>query len=492
MLKFADLIRDPIHGYVHFTEMEEAVINCPFFQRLRLIKQTPGASWVYPGANHTRFEHSLGTMQLAGELATQLLHRDERWSKLPEDEKGKRVQKARLCGLLHDIGHGPFSHVFEEFLLEVEAKVNHELIGEKIIRETVSPIILKNISGLQWDKEDIEDMVGWLNETRYGLGSVVTESINVDVLDYLVRDAYHTGTLEYGLVDMRRIIENVNVCRLFPEERQNLKGTGTILLREKLKREKIPDENLILTIDERAIIAVESFFVSRLEMYNAVYYHRTVRAIQRGLVSSMQEIVEEVPNLKMFKKLSPEDLKTEAQNRKFKIDDFLRLNDYSVLADILGKNCKDFNSILRRKQKRMALEKPEAVTSDELAEYSLRLERRHELEKKIRQQLSAKGLKKEICESIALDVPFPLLPIRIGRIYVKYRENGAEKISTIIDYGKKVEKCPPILKLMVKNDLLRMIDQKVFADTEDDRTLEKIGGVAREVLGGGGAYPIHI
>ena len=492
MLKFADLIRDPIHYYVHFTEIEESVINCPFFQRLRLIRQTPGASWVYPGANHTRFEHSLGTMQLAGDLAAQLLQRDESWSKLPEDEKGKRVQKVRLCGLLHDIGHGPFSHVFEEFLLEVDAKVNHELIGEKIIQEKVSPIILKNDSGLQWDQEDIEDIVGWLNETRYGLGSVVTESINVDVLDFLVRDAYHTGTLEYGLVDMKRIIENVNVYRLFPEEIQDLKGTGTILLREKAEREKIPDENLILAIDERAIIAVESFFVSRLEMYKAVYYHRTVRAIQHGLVSSLLEIVEEVPNLKMFKKLSTKDLKPEAQNKKFRLDDFLCLNDYSVLADIMEKKCKYFNSILRRKHKRMALEKPEAVTSYELAEYSLRRERRHELEKKIRQQLSAKGFDKEICESIALDAPFPLLPIRIGRIYIKYRENGADKISTIVDYGKKVEKCPPILKLLIKNGLLRTIDQKVFADTEDITTLEKIGGVAREVLGGVGTYPIHI
>ena len=487
-----DVMRDPVHDYIHVTEIEEAVINSPFFQRLRLLKQTPGASWVYPGANHTRFEHSLGVMYLAGELATKLLNEEKSWRELPENEKLKRTQKVRLAGLLHDVGHGPFSHVFEEFLRTIDSKVTHEQISEAIIREKASPIVLRNASTNQWGSEDIEDIVGWLNEKRYGIGSVITESINVDTLDYLVRDAYHTSTLEYGLVDIKRIIENINVIRLFPEELENLNVIGTVIIKEKPEREKIEDKDIILAINERAIIAVESFFTSRLEMYKAVYYHRTVRAIESGLISSMHEIIEEVPGLKMFDKMAAEDLKLGAQNRKFNSDDFLCLNDYLVLAKIMEKNCEDFDKILQRKQKRMALEKPEAVTSDEIAEYALRWDRRHEVEEKIRLRLSENGFPKEICESIMLDVPFPLLMVKIGKIYIKYRENGVDKISNLSDYGKKVEKCPPILKLMIKNDMLRMIEQKVFADTDDDKTLEKIGGIAREVLGGGGTYPLHI
>jgi len=491
MLYFVDVTRDPVHNYIHFTETEESVINSPFFQRLRLIKQTPGASWVYPGANHTRLEHSLGVMHLAGELAQKLLSEDKSWKELPENEKAKRVQKVRLAGLLHDIGHGPFSHVFEEFLKKVNARINHEHIGEVIINKKISSII-KETPNVQWNDEDVKDIVGWLNESRYGLGSIITESINVDALDYLVRDAYYTGTKEYGFVDVERIIDNINVVRLFPEENQDLKETGTIVLRKRTEREKIPDKDIILAINERAIIAVESFFVSRLEMYEAVYYHRTVRAIECGLVNCMYEIFEDVEGLKMFEEMTEEDLKSKDQKRKFHIDRFLYLNDYSVLGKILEKNSEDFNKILRRKQKRMVLEKLEAVTSDESAEYLRRVERRHQQEEEIRKQLANMKIEEDIRNSIVVDVPFPLLPIKIGRIYITYEEDGMDKISTIHDYGRRVERCPPVLKLMIRNDMLRIIEQKVFADTEDCETLRKIGDAARNVLGGGGTYPSHI
>ena len=420
MLEYEDIVRDPIHDYIYITGLEEVVINTPFFQRLRLIKQTPGASWVYPGANHCRLEHSLGVMHLAGKLAAKLLHQDERWkAELSEEEKKKLIQKVRLAGLLHDVGHGPFSHVFEEFLNNVGSKVNHEDIGEAVVEQKAKNIIIQKSQDAQLSEQDIEEIADWLRERRYGLGSVVTESINVDTLDYLVRDAHHTGTIEYGWVDINRIIENMNLIRLSDDEKENLDAVGTIILKESPERKKF--DNLILTIDERAIIAVESFFISRLEMYKAVYYHRTVRAIENGIADSMEEIVDEVPGLKMFKNLSQAgDLLGQGESGGTKLDDFLCLNDYTVLGKILEKNCDEFNKILQRKQRRMALEKPEAVTSEELAEYPRRLERRNSIEKKISEKLSEEGLQVKI----TLDVPFPLLSIRVGKVYITYRQGG--------------------------------------------------------------------
>jgi HD superfamily phosphohydrolase len=97
-------IRDPIHGLIKYDEKEEKLINSSIFQRLRGIKQLALANLVYPGAHHTRFEHCIGTMHLAGRIAKQL--------KLSTE----RIKILRLAGLLHDIGHGPFSHVSEQIM----------------------------------------------------------------------------------------------------------------------------------------------------------------------------------------------------------------------------------------------------------------------------------------------------------------------------------------------------------------------------------------
>ena len=98
-------IRDPVHGYVRMTAVEKELIDSPFIQRLRRIHQLAGSYLVYPGATHTRFEHVIGTMHVAGQIAESLV----RTSQLDADE----VQEVRIAALLHDVGHGPFSHMYE-------------------------------------------------------------------------------------------------------------------------------------------------------------------------------------------------------------------------------------------------------------------------------------------------------------------------------------------------------------------------------------------
>jgi HD superfamily phosphohydrolase len=110
-MKFDGEITDPVHRYIRFSEVEKDLIDSTIFQRLRRIRQLAGAHLVYPSAQHSRFEHSLGTMHLAGYAGEILLNKGY----IDDEDK---VQKLRLAALLHDIGHGPFSHLFEEVLEE--------------------------------------------------------------------------------------------------------------------------------------------------------------------------------------------------------------------------------------------------------------------------------------------------------------------------------------------------------------------------------------
>ncbi|MFZ3058403.1 MAG: HD domain-containing protein [Candidatus Methanoperedens sp.] len=124
-------VRDPIHGLIDYSDIEEKIINIEMFQRLRGIKQLAFASLVYPGAHHTRFEHSLGAMHLAGKVGENLNLSDE------------QTKILRLAGLLHDIGHGPFSHVSEQI---IEKYVDKSILNKykaKNVQEMLSIIFIE-------------------------------------------------------------------------------------------------------------------------------------------------------------------------------------------------------------------------------------------------------------------------------------------------------------------------------------------------------------
>jgi len=131
-------IIDPIHNFVRVYDSELKIIDTPIFQRLRRIRQLSGAHLIYPGAQHTRFEHSLGVMHIASMAGHAL------------NEKGlisvDNIQNLRFAGLLHDIGHGPFSHIFEE-LLQKNRKISHEHLGRDIIQKTeIGDLISNSVS----------------------------------------------------------------------------------------------------------------------------------------------------------------------------------------------------------------------------------------------------------------------------------------------------------------------------------------------------------
>ena len=127
MLKFAIEINCPVHGFIGLTEMEMKIINSSAYQRLRRIKQLSGGHFVYPTAEHTRFGHMIGAMYLAGLSGSRLFTKIN----LGDDA----LQDVRIAGLLHDLGHGPFSHVFEEALIEKRG-MNHEEVTEWLIKKS--------------------------------------------------------------------------------------------------------------------------------------------------------------------------------------------------------------------------------------------------------------------------------------------------------------------------------------------------------------------
>ena len=246
-MKFIGGITDPVHRYIGFTDVERDLIDASIFQRLRRIRQLAGAHLVYPSAQHSRFEHSLGTMHVAGYAGESLLAKG-----FINNEDS--LQELRLAALLHDVGHGPFSHLFEE-VLENECNLTHEDLGKKVIRESeIGDILIRygytpsNICRLSFG----ESKSIFLNEILVG-------GLSADIMDYLPRDGLFTGA-EYGKIDYHRLITSFEVV-----------ATGH------------------LAIDRSALYSFESMLISRYEMFKAVYFHKTVRSAEVMLLHSMAQ-----------------------------------------------------------------------------------------------------------------------------------------------------------------------------------------------------------
>jgi HD superfamily phosphohydrolase len=244
--KFVGEITDPIHKNIKFTQIEKELIDTPIFQRLRRIRQLAGAHLVYPGALHSRFEHSLGSMFLAG-LSGQTLYSKDYLTDMDI------IQKLRVAALLHDVGHGPFSHLFEE-VSKNGVKFSHEIFGQKIITNTIiSDIIEKN----GYDSKEIASISFGKHKMNF-LNEIISGGLSVDLMDYLPRDSYFSGT-EYGKIDYHRIINSLEVSS------QNNLG-----------------------INKSSLYSYESMLISRYQMFKAVYFHKSVRSGEVMLVHSMK------------------------------------------------------------------------------------------------------------------------------------------------------------------------------------------------------------
>lgn len=270
---FLDIV-DPIHGFIRVHETELKIIDSSIFQRLRRIRQLSGAHFTYPSAQHSRFEHSLGVMHIAGQAASAL------------KEKGflsaDKIPEVRLAALLHDVGHGPFSHLFEE-VLQAKKKTSHEEIGKKIILHSeIGDIISKN----GFNKKLITKLAFGYSKYRF-INEIISGSLSADMMDYLQRDGYFTGA-EHAKIDHRRIIQSLDVYR---------------------KK---------LALDRSALYSFESMILSRYQMFKAVYFHKTVRSAEVMMLEAI--------------KLADD----EANFTSLNLDDYVSLTDEYIIFQILS------------------------------------------------------------------------------------------------------------------------------------------------------------
>ncbi|MCW3136205.1 MAG: HD domain-containing protein [Canidatus Methanoxibalbensis ujae] len=249
------VIRDPIHGYINVEGFAMDLLDTVEMQRLRRIRQLGFSYLVYPGANHTRFEHSLGVFHLADVLTSQLGMEEDR-------------DEILAAALIHDIGHGPYSHVTEP-LLKKYAGICHEDIDD-ILRGYTNTRAAGSITGTRTVAEVLEDrdinvrdvLSLVKGERMNNAGTILKGEIDVDKMDYLVRDAYYTG-VAYGVIDNMRLIQGISLYN------------GEIVLTKK------------------GITPAEYLIFSRFIMYPSVYNHHTTRIAQLMFIRAMEVYVEE-------------------------------------------------------------------------------------------------------------------------------------------------------------------------------------------------------
>jgi len=275
------IINDPIYGFINIPdELLFDLMEHPWFQRLRRIGQVGLTYLTYPGAMHSRFHHALGAMHLMWESIRLLRHKGVRIS----DEE---AQAACVAILLHDIGHGPFSHAFENHLLPR----THEELSLEIMN-----VLNDEFQG----KLDLAIQIFTGKYTRPFLHQLVSGELDVDRLDYLNRDSFYTGVVE-GKIGTERIIKMLNVI----EDR--------------------------LVVEEKGLYSIEKFLMARKIMYWQVYMHKSVLAAEKMLISSIMRRKRILQDRGAVDVANPLD---KMLLGRAGLDDFLSLDDIDVMISL--------------------------------------------------------------------------------------------------------------------------------------------------------------
>ena len=424
------LIADPIHQYILYTRpggiageaTEQDLIDTPWVQRLRRVPQLQSARWVFPAAEHSRFQHSLGAMHLAGRFAQQLYPSFR--AVFPDAPSAPLIEELlRMAGLLHDVGHGPFGHFFDDNFL-VDFDLTHELLGQRIIREELADTLRglrRSPSGAfnadeRIDPEWICYLMGksythpleshpkWLPFLKPLLSGVFT----ADNMDYVLRDSYMCG-VAVGPIDIERII----YYSFFSE-----KG---------------------LTLDRSGLQAFTMFLNARFYMYTNVYYHRTTRGIDLHLKEIFRDTMRIIFPYDLTKDLHP----------------YLHLTEWTLLEDVgrwhdadaaerraLGA---EWRHVLDRRLKwRMA---GEEVLDQFEARKGQSFLHSDEVEKRVKSFLPTPLREIPFKIDMALQDPRPLNPLKMGdrQIYVFDGATGSvseEPLTEILKYlPGKVAQC---------------------------------------------------
>ncbi len=286
------IINDPIYGFVSFEDdIIYDLINHPYFQRLRRIKQLGLTNLVYPGALHTRFHHAIGAMHLMSEALLVLKSKDV---KITDEE----TRGALIAILLHDIGHGPFSHSLE-----------HSIV-KGISHEDISAMLMDTLNKQFKGKLSLAIKIFNNEYNKTFLHQLVSSQLDMDRLDYLKRDSFFTGVSE-GIISTDRIIKMLNVVK----------------------------DHLV--VESKGIYSVEKFLISRRLMYWQVYLHKTVLSAENLLVNILKRAKElsgkgidlfATPTLSLF--LKNNFTKDDFIKKNEILNEFAQLDDYDIMASV--------------------------------------------------------------------------------------------------------------------------------------------------------------
>lgn len=450
------LISDPVHGYITFTtssdkkeNTEKDLINSKWLQRLRNVYQLQSARWVYPSAEHSRFQHSLGTMYVAGRFAKHL-YPSLKASTEDCPSEAYIEELLRITALFHDIGHGPFGHFFDDNYLEGYG-LTHEILGQSIIVQELGDLIskIKRSPGgdfekgevlnpeeiaflIRKDSKDKKKRPGWLTFLQPLLSGIYT----VDNLDYVQRDSYMCG-ISIGPVDMERLMHYSFFTK---------KG---------------------LTLHRAGWTALSMFLNARLYLYSNVYYHRTTRAIDLHL----REIFKDT-----MKIIFP-------HNPAERLDRYLELTDWSLLEEVrqwktsrdkkLRRLFAEWERILGRDVKwKMAYDTTLSLKEFEKGKVLIGP---MDLEEQIRKNLPRALKKLEFRVDMASQDPRPLNPLVMGnrQIYIYNPSTKAISKEPLKDFFDYIP--------------ARVVQCRIFAlnhnyDLELSRAAEKVLGSGNESI----------
>lgn len=304
--KKGKIIRDVIHGDIFIDEKYVAVIDTREFQRLRRIKQLSVANMVFPGAEHTRFAHCIGTFHVMRMI---IEHFEPLFQKCGLEITEQEKDAALVAALLHDIGHGPYSHAFEGVLQSLGHKdINHEQLGVMIIRsehteihevltrefgedfpDAVANIILKKqeVKQIPFNKSTKK------LDLQFVLSSLLSSQLDADPMDYMLRDAWYTGA-KYGTIDLSRTINSMSLA-INPE-----------------------NDQFCVCVEERYLVDIENCLLGRYQMHKEVYYH----SIKCEMEEVIGRILRQVKKLYEEKKLKNVDQLPEAIRMMFAEEEF--------------------------------------------------------------------------------------------------------------------------------------------------------------------------
>jgi len=329
-------IRDPVYGFIKFNDWERDIINHYAFQRLRRIRQLGLTDLIYPGAMHTRFEHSLGVMHLATKMYDAIIEKEENKKILREylyyDDAGfkRDRQIVRLAALLHDIGHPPFSHASEELFPvnpHTGKRFKHDDYTVAIIKGPLKDVIEnhKLNSNYKIKADEVASLIEVTGKDRISFWKILISSqLDADRGDYLLRDSLHIG-VKYGVYDINRLLITLSLG-IDPRRTE----TGEI----------------ILGVTEGGWHVAESLIIARYQMFTQVYYHKTRRAYDYMLKEAIKETIGEFP--------SPD-----------KIKEFLKYDDFKLWS-LMESRSKWFLKIKNREHIRMIAETKESPIQEEI------------------------------------------------------------------------------------------------------------------------------